>query len=125
MLAVAAWLSSLKPPARPAVYGALLATLAAPASDVCVQLTAVDTLRQMVADWDFDDEQFLPFVAPLLQQLPRLLSECSSIESQVCTSTCPALSAHACCLSSSCCHSNCWPEFVLARCIKTCAARCT
>ena len=73
---------------RPAVYAAALGALAADSTDLCVQLTAVETLRQLVADWDFDEEQFAPHVAPLLARLPALLAACAALESQVRSCVC-------------------------------------
>ena len=83
MLLIAAWLSTIRIADRPTVYKTLVTLLTMPALDLCLQLTAVDTLRQMVADWDFQDEQFLPYMEPLLSLLPKLLNEASLIESQV------------------------------------------
>ena len=98
MLLIAAWLSTIRIADRPTVYKALVTLLTMPGLDLCLQLTAVDTLRQMVADWDFQDEQFLPYMEPLLSLLPKLLNEASLIESQVRSTKSLTLSncQHAC-----------------------------
>ena len=84
LLLISAWVSSIKAPDRPAVYSAALSALVAPSSDLCVQLTAIEALRQLIVDWDFDEQQFAPFLAPLLAHLPQLLQATASFDSQVC-----------------------------------------
>jgi hypothetical protein len=57
--------------------------LAAPSSDACIALTAVETLRQAVEDCYFVSEDFTPFLAPFLSHLPALMSTCDQLDSQV------------------------------------------
>lgn len=83
LLVISAWTSSLPKPWRPSVYGAVVAVLRAPTSDVAVQLTAVATLRTLVEDFSFVDEQLVPFLQPLLSHLPALVRQCSSADSHV------------------------------------------
>lgn len=83
LLVIAAWASSLTREWRPAVYGVTVDVLRAPTSDAAVQLTAVSTLRTLVEDFDFVDEQLVPFLQPLLSHLPALVQQCSSADSHV------------------------------------------
>jgi hypothetical protein len=57
--------------------------LTAPSSDVCIALTVVETLRQAVEDCYFVSEDFVPFLAPVLSQLPGVMSSCEQLESLV------------------------------------------
>jgi hypothetical protein len=40
-------------------------------ADACLQLTAVGTLRSLVDDWNFSDEQFAEWVGPTMQVRAR------------------------------------------------------
>lgn len=83
LLVIAAWASSLSREWRPTVYGVVVDVLRAPTSDAAVQLTAVATLRTLVEDFDFVDEQLVPFLQPLLSHLPALVHRCASADSHV------------------------------------------
>lgn len=77
------WASSIKPEWRQPVYSALQETLVAPSSDVCLKLTVVHTLRTFVDSYEFDENQFLPFLQPLLVQIPALMNELTADDSFV------------------------------------------
>ena len=68
---------------RPALYAALQDTLSHPSSDHCVKLTAIHTLRTFVDLNDFDENQFLPFLQPLLAHIPRLMNDLTADDSFV------------------------------------------
>ncbi|GAX73146.1 hypothetical protein CEUSTIGMA_g599.t1 [Chlamydomonas eustigma] len=72
MRIVAQWVADVEEQDRPALYEALLAAFNEK-DDLCIQLSAVDTLRALVEDWNFKDEQFAPFVGTCMQQLSQIL----------------------------------------------------
>lgn len=65
------------------MYGVAVDVLRAPSSDAAVQLTAVATLRTLVEDFGFVDEQLVPYLQPLLSHLPALMQQCTSADSHV------------------------------------------
>jgi hypothetical protein len=47
-----------------------------------MQLTAVDAIRALVDDWNFNDEQFVEFVGPTMQLLVHMRKDCEELDSQ-------------------------------------------
>ena len=46
------------------------------------QLTAVSSIRTLVDDWNFNDEQFIPFVRPCVEHLMSYVVESEELETQ-------------------------------------------
>jgi hypothetical protein len=83
MLCIAVYAEALDAAWKPSVYAALLATLTAPETDLCLQLTAVHVLRALVDDFKFDEVQFAPCLQPLLAHLPTLMNSLALVDSHV------------------------------------------
>lgn len=65
------------------MYTAILDTLVAPSSDICLRLTAIHTLRTFVDSLEFEENQFLPFLQPLLTYVPNLMNQLTTDDSYV------------------------------------------
>jgi vesicle coat complex subunit len=77
---IGAWSPKLTKADRGTVYRTLTDLLAD--DDVVIQLSAVHSLFQVVDEWDFDLEQFLPYVQTIIDSLAAMLQQVSEIESQ-------------------------------------------
>ena len=58
---------------------------------MCLRLTVIHTLRTFVDVNDFDENQFLPFLQPLLSHIPALMNELTADDSFVRLCACIAL----------------------------------
>ncbi|XP_055541390.1 importin-11 [Wyeomyia smithii] len=67
---------------RPEVYRACLELLQ-PSEDLAVRLTASKTLKNIMDDFEFDAEQFLEFLEPVITLLFTLLKEASECDTKM------------------------------------------
>ncbi|KAG1675441.1 hypothetical protein FOA52_001739 [Chlamydomonas sp. UWO 241] len=74
------WVARVENVDRPALYRALVGCMSE--ADACLQLTAVSTLRSLVDDWNFSDEQFAEWVGPTMQLLVHMLKAADELDSQ-------------------------------------------
>lgn len=67
---------------RPALYSVTLLLLQSD-EDLAVRLTASSTLQHVIDDFEFNTEQFLPFLEPSFALLFTLLKEVRECDSKV------------------------------------------
>lgn len=67
---------------RPALYAAMLPLLQ-PHEDMVVRLTACNTIKMVVDDFEFNTEQFLDYLEPSFGLLFLLLKECHECDTKV------------------------------------------
>ena len=70
---------------RPVLYDALL-TVLVPEEDLVVRLTAAQTLKIVMDDFEFTTEQYLPYLERSMQLLFTLLKDCKECDSKVTSS---------------------------------------
>ncbi|KAG7300475.1 hypothetical protein JYU34_016106 [Plutella xylostella] len=71
------------PSLRPAMYAALLEPLSSATEDLAVKLAAAEALRSTIDDFNFDVEQFRPFVPHVLSALYDLLVESEECDTKM------------------------------------------
>ena len=82
-LVIKSWISvKVSKRSRTMAYDALL-KLSGDA-DTVVKLTSMISLRQCVDDFDFELEDFMPFVAPAISQCLGIIDEYEEFESKLC-----------------------------------------
>ncbi|KAH8554929.1 armadillo-type protein [Umbelopsis sp. PMI_123] len=67
---------------RSYVYQIMLQLLA-PEEDMVVRLVAANNLRNCVDDWDFETEDFVPYIEPSIQLLTALLKDVEECDSRM------------------------------------------
>lgn len=77
---IGAWSPKLTNADCGTVYRTLAELLAD--DDVVIQLAAVHSLFQVVDQWEFAVEQFLPYVQNIIESLATMLQQVTEIESQ-------------------------------------------
>jgi hypothetical protein len=80
---IGAWTGvKLSPELRPALYSVTLPLLQGD-EDIAVRLTASSTLQHVIDDFEFNTDQFLPFLEPSFALLFTLLKEVRECDSKV------------------------------------------
>lgn len=64
------------------VYQVMLQLLA-PEEDMVVRLVAANNLRNCVDDWDFETEDFVPYIEPSILLLTALLKDVEEFDSRM------------------------------------------
>lgn len=64
------------------VYQIMLQLLA-PEEDMVVRLVAANNLRNCVDDWDFETDDFVPYIEPSIQLLTALLKDVEEFDSRM------------------------------------------
>lgn len=72
----------LSPELRPALYASILPLLSSD-EDMAVRLTASKTLKMAIDDFEFNTDQFLPFLEPSFSLLFALLKEATDCDTKV------------------------------------------
>ena len=72
----------LSPELRPALYATILPLLSGD-EDMAVRLTASKTLKMAIDDFEFNTDQFLPFLEPSFSLLFALLKEATDCDTKV------------------------------------------
>jgi hypothetical protein len=67
---------------RSYVYQIMLQLLA-PEEDMVVRLVAANNLRNCVDDWDFETDDFVPYIEPSIQLLTALLKDVEEFDSRM------------------------------------------
>jgi hypothetical protein len=65
---------------RPATYAALSHLLGQ--QDICLQLSGVAALRQLVDDFGFDGSQLLPYVPQIMAACQAMLADSEELDTQ-------------------------------------------
>lgn len=82
-------------------------------NDVCIHLQ-VNSLRELVEDWDFQEGPFMEFVAPTLQLLAGLLRSSEELETQLQVRSC------TCAPCALCMAPNLWLLIIASKSAHTC-----
>ncbi len=64
-------------------YHSLVEMIKSEQEDACTKLAAVESLREMIEDWNFDENVFLPFVERLFQGLFFIVGNAMEFDSQL------------------------------------------
>lgn len=82
---------------RPNLYSVII-TLLTPSEDMAVKLAAANTLKQAVDDFEFNSQQFLPYLESIFGSLFQLLKEANECDTKV--TNCQLVTASLYCLST-------------------------
>ncbi|CAD7696858.1 unnamed protein product [Ostreobium quekettii] len=80
-LVVSSWVSKLSEGDRVLAYKLLVELLAE--ADMCLKLSAVKSLRELIDDWDFKEKAFEPFVSPCLELLCAALRSSEELDTHI------------------------------------------
>lgn len=85
MRVVSAWVSKLKKEEKPPIYRALIDALSISnaGDDPVIYLSSIAALNNMIEDWEFDEEQFLPYVPAAFQSLTVILQRSAEYQTQL------------------------------------------
>ena len=79
---ISKWVPCVPAELRPVVYEALVLLLR-DGEDSAVRLAACAAMRALVDDWNFEEDHFIPFVAPCFQCLLALLAVAQEFDTQI------------------------------------------